>query len=162
MSMQQHWSDVYATKGAEDVSWFQDSPQPSFDLVRSVASTGSVIDIGGGSSRLVDALLADGYGNLAVLDLSEDALTISKERLADAASKVEWIVADVTAWSSDRQYDVWHDRAAFHFLTDETSRAAYRDRLWRTLKPAGHAVIATFAADGPTRCSNLPVMRYDA
>jgi trans-aconitate methyltransferase len=121
-----------------------------------------VIDIGGGASRLVDSLVEMNFRDITVLDLSESALASAKARLGRRADHVEWIVADVTSWEPQRIYDLWHDRAAFHFLTDERDRAAYIARLTKSLKPGGHAIIATFAPDGPERCSGLPVMRYDA
>lgn len=122
----------------------------------------AIIDIGGGASRLVDVLVNEGHRDLTVLDLSDEAVAITRSRLAECAALVKWIVADVTEWEPSRQYDLWHDRAAFHFLTEATDRAAYLDRLMRAIRPGGHAIIATFAIDGPERCSGLPVMRYDA
>lgn len=146
------------------MSWFQASPTPSLEAI---ARTGArpdsaLIDIGGGASRLVDHLLAQGFVDVSVLDLSGAALDAAKTRLAAQAAKVDWIVADVTTWQPPRAYDVWHDRAAFHFLTDANDRAAYVACLARALKVGGHAIIATFALDGPERCSGLPVVRYDA
>jgi SAM-dependent methyltransferase len=164
VSRQDHWRNVYATKRENEVSWFQDSAVPSLELIEGIGATphSHVIDIGGGASRLVDALTAKGFNHLAVLDLSEAALRSAQARLGASAAKVEWIVADVAAWEPRRLYDVWHDRAAFHFLTEAADRAAYVERLRRALRPGGHAIIATFAPDGPERCSGLPVMRYDA
>lgn len=161
---QTHWEAVYTTKGEQEVSWFQASPTPSLEAI---ARTGArpdsaLIDIGGGASRLVDHLLAQGFVDVSVLDLSGAALDAAKTRLAAQAAKVDWIVADVTTWQPPRAYDVWHDRAAFHFLTDANDRAAYVACLARALKVGGHAIIATFALDGPERCSGLPVVRYDA
>jgi SAM-dependent methyltransferase len=120
-----------------------------------------IIDIGGGASRLVDHLIDRGFQDVTVLDLSEAALEAAKARLGGRAARVHWIVADVTAWEPPKAYDVWHDRAAFHFLTEERDRAAYVARLERALKVGGHAIMATFALDGPERCSGLPVVRYD-
>jgi SAM-dependent methyltransferase len=164
VSRQDHWQNVYAAKRENEVSWFQDSAAPSLELIDGTGATphSHVVDIGGGASRLVDSLLAKGFNHLTVLDLSEAALRSAKARLGESAAKVEWIVADVTTWEPNRLYDVWHDRAAFHFLTDTADRAAYVDRLRRVLRPGGCAIIATFALDGPERCSGLPVMRYDA
>lgn len=160
----EHWDKAYAAKGEAQVSWFQEVPLQSLDLLRGLglSSETSVIDIGGGASRLVDALLAEGVRDIAVLDLSQAALDLAQERLGAAAAQVEWIPADVTTWRPARTYDFWHDRAAFHFLTHPDDRRAYVDRLCAALAPGGHAVIATFAPDGPERCSGLPVMRYDA
>ena len=115
----------------------------------------AIIDIGGGASRLVDVLVSEGYRDLTVLDLSDDAVAIARSRLAELA-------VHVTEWEPSRQYDLWHDRAAFHFLTEAADRAAYLDRMRQAIRPGGHAIIATFAIDGPDRCSGLPVMRYDA
>jgi SAM-dependent methyltransferase len=122
----------------------------------------ALIDIGGGTARLVDALIEAQWTSVTVLDLSTIALDIAKVRLGSAAVRVRWIVADVTQWGPARQYDIWHDRAVFHFLTEPSDRAAYSDRLRAAVRPGGHAIIATFAPDGPERCSGLPVLRYDA
>lgn len=159
-----HWETVYATKAENEVSWFQDNPAPSLEAIALTGATpaSAIIDIGGGASRLVDHLLALGFVDVTVLDLSASALDTARARLGTSAAKVRWLVADVTAWEPTASYDVWHDRAAFHFLTDANDRAAYVARLQRALKPGGHAIIATFALDGPERCSGLPVMRYDA
>jgi SAM-dependent methyltransferase len=159
-----HWETVYATKAENEVSWFQDNPAPSLEAIALTGATPAsvIIDVGGGASRLVDHLLALGFVDVTVLDLSAAALHTAKARLGTPAAKVRWLVADVTAWEPTASYDVWHDRAAFHFLTGENDRAAYVARLERALKPGGHAIIATFALDGPERCSGLPVMRYDA
>ena len=163
-SRQAHWEGVYTTKGEKEVSWFQDNPAFSLELIKAVgaAPETAIIDIGGGASRLVDNLLAKGFHALTVLDLSGAALDAAKARLGAQAEKVNWIVADVTLWKSSKTYDIWHDRAAFHFLTEERDRAAYIIRLTRALKTGGHAIVATFAPDGPERCSGLPIMRYDA
>ncbi len=161
---QAHWEHVYATKGEDEVSWFQDKPGISLELIRSTGATRdwSIIDIGGGMSRLVDALLDEGFTSLAVLDLSSSALAATRARLGARAEQVEWIAADVTMWTPRKQYDVWHDRAAFHFLTDPADRLAYIARLKAALRQDGHAIIATFAPDGPEKCSGLPVQRYDS
>ncbi|SDI93754.1 Methyltransferase domain-containing protein [Bradyrhizobium sp. Rc2d] len=159
-----HWDNVYATKGEAEVSWFQSSPTTSLDMIRAANPDhgAAIIDIGGGASRLVDALLQDGYRDIAVLDLSANALDVAKKRLGAAASAVDWIVADATTWRPAKTYDLWHDRAAFHFLTDPRDRAAYVERLRSALAPGGHVIIATFAPDGPERCSGLPVQRHDS
>ncbi|WP_187435494.1 class I SAM-dependent methyltransferase [Bradyrhizobium cytisi] len=159
-----HWQNVYATKGEAEVSWFQDNPAISLEMIRAASPNhdAAIIDIGGGASRLVDALLQDGQHNLAVLDLSANALDTAKKRIGAAASTVDWIVADVTAWRPAKIWDVWHDRAAFHFLTDPHDRAAYVERLRSAVVPGGHVIIATFAPDGPEKCSGLPVQRHDS
>jgi SAM-dependent methyltransferase len=160
----EHWEGVYRTKGEREVSWFQETPSVSLELIRSAGATlnSSIVDIGGGASRLVDALVDGGYEALTVLDLSESALAAAKARLGASAAQVTWIVADVVGWRPHQRYDIWHDRAAFHFLTDAADRAAYAACLREALRPGGHAIIATFALDGPERCSGLPVVRYDA
>jgi trans-aconitate methyltransferase len=159
-----HWEHVYATKGEAEVSWFQDSPAISLAMIRAATADpdAAIIDIGGGASRLVDALLQRGYRDVAVLDLSANALDAAKKRLGGAASMVDWIVADATTWQPAKTYEVWHDRAAFHFLTDPRDRAAYVARLRSAVAPGGHVIIATFAPDGPEKCSGLPVRRHDS
>jgi SAM-dependent methyltransferase len=163
-SRQAHWENVYTTKGETEVSWFQQNPAPSFELIVQVGavSHSAIIDIGGGASRLVDHLIEQGFEDVTVLDLSGAALRAAKVRLGARADRVHWLVADATIWEPVKRYDVWHDRAAFHFLTDEKDRAAYIQRLTRGLKAGGHAIIATFALDGPEKCSGLPVARYDS
>ncbi len=161
---QAHWQNVYQTKGERDVSWFEESPTISLDLIRATGVSGdaSIIDIGGGASRLVDALIAEGFRSLSVLDLSEKALAMSQERLGARAEHVNWIVADVTTWQPTQTYDVWHDRAAFHFLTDPNDCTAYAECVRKAVLARGHVIIGTFALDGPDRCSGLPVIRHDA
>lgn len=160
---QAHWEGVYTKKGENEVSWFQENPAPSLELIAQVGATSAsaIIDIGGGASRLVDNLVERGFENVTVLDLSEAALEAAKARLRDRTAQVHWIVADATVWEPLRAYDIWHDRAAFHFLTEDRDRAAYVARLELALKVGGYAIIATFALDGPERCSGLPVVRYD-
>ncbi|WP_183249110.1 trans-aconitate 2-methyltransferase [Bradyrhizobium sp. cir1] len=159
-----HWENVYATKGEAEVSWYQDSPEISLAMIRAANADhdAAIIDIGGGASRLVDALLQDGYRRLTVLDLSANALDVAKKRIGQAASTIDWIVADAMTWRPTRTYDVWHDRAAFHFLTDPDDRAAYVERLRSAVSPGGQVIIATFAPDGPEKCSGLPVQRHDS
>jgi SAM-dependent methyltransferase len=159
-----HWEGVYRTKREDEVSWFQASPSLSIDLIHAagVEHHASIIDVGGGASRLVDALGEEGFANVAVLDVSEAAMEKAKVRLGARATGVTWIVADVTQWEPGCTYDVWHDRAAFHFLTAPEDRAAYAQRVLRAVRPGGHVIIGTFALDGPERCSGLPVVRHDA
>ena len=159
-----HWENVYQSKGERDVSWFQESPEISLDLIRATGANvdSQIIDIGGGASRLVDALLDDGFAAITVLDLSEKALATAKARLGVRSASVKWIAADVTTWEPSQTYDVWYDRAAFHFLTEPRDRAAYVERLLRAVRPGGHAIIGTFAPDNPERCSGLPVVRHNA
>lgn len=160
---QAHWQNVYKEKGENQVSWFQERPTISLELIEAAgAKPGSaIIDIGGGASRLVDVLIEKDYRDLTVLDLSESAVAIAKMRLGQSAVIVKWIVEDVTQWQPASRYDLWHDRAAFHFLTEASDKAAYIERLTKALRPGGHAIIGTFALDGPERCSGLPVVRYD-
>ena len=161
---QSHWENVYATRGEREVSWFEERPTLSLELIRAAGATprSSVIDVGGGASRLVGALLADGFAAVTILDISEPALSAAKRRLGSKAAGATWIVADITTWEPPEVYDVWHDRAVLHFLTDAADRAAYVARLTKALRPGGHAIIGTFALDGPEQCSGLPVVRYDA
>ena len=164
LSRQSHWENVYATRGEREVSWFQERPALSLELIRAAGATprSAVIDVGGGASRLVDALLTDGFTAVTVLDISAAALAASRRRLGSAATRVTWIVADITTWEPPQAYELWHDRAVLHFLINEADRAAYVMRLVKALRPGGHAIIGTFALDGPERCSGLPVVRYDA
>lgn len=159
-----HWEEVYTTKDEAGLSWFQDNPALSLELMETVQppKDAAIIDIGGGASRLADALLDRGFRHITVLDISAAALDLSALRLGRRASKVHWIVDDIREWEPAQRFDVWHDRAAFHFLVDAQDRAAYIARLKLALRPGGHAVIATFANDGPEKCSGLPVHRYDA
>ncbi|MGC1859696.1 MAG: class I SAM-dependent methyltransferase [Methylocystis sp.] len=159
-----HWENIYTTKGEAEVSWFQESPVPSLELLELVGAqpSSAIIDIGGGASRLVDCLLARGFENITVLDLSATALASARARLADRGGKVKWIAADATQWRPPENYDVWHDRAAFHFLTREEEQNAYIQRLRQALRRGGHVIIGTFAPDGPEKCSGLPVARHNA
>jgi SAM-dependent methyltransferase len=163
-NQQAHWDHVYGAKGEAELSWFQETPAPSLDLVRLVGAhpSSAIIDVGGGASRLVDGLLAAGFDNVTVLDLSARALQAARARLGDQADKVKWIVADVTEWGPSESYDLWHDRAALHFLTTPEQQGAYVERLKAALRIGGHAIIGAFALDGPEKCSGLPVMRHDA
>lgn len=157
-----HWNKVYAAKGEREVSWFESSPAMSLRMIEAAGLTREtcVIDVGGGESRLIDHLVTRGLTCLAVLDVSEVALGRAQARLGDAAAGVTWIASDVTAEWSVKPMDIWHDRAVFHFLIEEDDRRRYRQRLSRTLKAGGSAIIATFALDGPESCSGLPVSRY--
>ena len=164
ISRQAHWENVYTTKGEKEVSWFQENPAPSLELIAltGLPEDADIIDIGGGASRLVDELLARKFCRLTVLDLSGAALGAAKNRLGDSGAGVQWVIADVTKWEPTQTYDLWHDRAAFHFLTDQADQSAYVDRLKRAVKPGGHIIIGTFAPEGPERCSGLPIVRHDA
>jgi SAM-dependent methyltransferase len=159
---QEHWNNIYTSKSEQDVSWFETSPEVSLRLIRTAGLTSEscIIDVGGGDSHLVDALVAEGLRCVAVLDISGAALRRARQRLGDAASTVTWIEADVTADWSFKPVDIWHDRAVFHFLTPSDDRARYLEHLHGVLRLHGTAIIATFALDGPEKCSGLPVLRY--
>ena len=160
----EHWEKIYSEKQPDQVSWFQTEPAKSLELI-TLAGTpkdGRIIDVGGGASVLVDRLLNAGFKNITVLDISNAALEYAKGRLANRAKQVQWIVSDVTAFNPSEQFDLWHDRAVFHFLTEETDRRKYAAIVGRSLKPGGHLIVSSFAPDGPNMCSNLAVCRYDA
>lgn len=163
-SSRDHWDETYRTKAETLVSWYQPSPERSLALIGSVAPSRSagIIDIGGGASRLIDGLLAEGYGDLTVLDISTVALDRAKARLGPRAETVNWIAADIARWRPTRTWDVWHDRAVFHFLTERPAQEAYIAALMQATRAGSAVVIATFAPTGPERCSGLPVQRYDA
>jgi SAM-dependent methyltransferase len=164
MDPKQHWETVHQAKAPTEVSWYQEHAARSMDFIRrtGVARAGRIIDVGGGVSTLVDDLLAEGYSDVTVLDISPAALDVARSRLGDAAARVTWIEADVLCADLPAgSYDLWHDRAVFHFLTEEADRARYVECVRRAVKPGGHVIVATFAGDGPTQCSGLDVVRYD-
>ena len=165
MDAKTHWEKVYATKAPEAVSWYRPHLETSLALIERAAAgySASIIDVGGGESTLVDDLLARGHGNITVLDVSRTAIEVTKKRLGLAAEQVQWLVADVTrAELSNSAYDVWHDRAVFHFLTEPDQRAAYVRNVARSVKRDGHVIVSTFGPEGPMKCSGLDVVRYDA
>ncbi|KFX64432.1 MULTISPECIES: class I SAM-dependent methyltransferase [Paraburkholderia] len=165
MDSKSHWEDVYRSKAPDAVSWYRAHLEVSLKLIVEVASdrNAAVIDVGGGESTLVDDLLLRGYRNLTVLDMSAVALDTTRKRLGSIAGQVTWVESDITMVDlPEHRYDVWHDRAVFHFLTESSQRDAYVHLLTRALRPGGHAVIATFGPLGPNRCSRLDVRRYDA
>ena len=158
-----HWEKIYTSKAPDQVSWYQVHPQLSLDLIQrtGVDKAAQIIDVGGGASTLVDHLLANGFEHISVLDISSTALDITTARLGPQANDVNWIYADITqAKLPPAQYDVWHDRAVFHFLTDPEDRRKYAEVAAHAIKPGGHVIIASFATDGPMQCSGLDVMRY--
>jgi SAM-dependent methyltransferase len=160
-----HWDKVYTTKAPDAVSWYRAHLETSLALIeRAVdARSASIIDVGGGESTLVDDLLLRGYKNVTVLDVSQGAIDLTKGRLGAAAEQVRWLVADITKIELELgAYDLWHDRAVFHFLTDREQRTAYVRQVARSVKPGGHIIVSTFGPEGPTKCSGLEVMRYDA
>ncbi len=164
MDRTQHWENVYQTKNATEVSWYEPDPKQSLDLILQVAgdSRGRVLDVGGGQSFIVDRLLHAGFEHVAVLDISQTAIEATKARLGERASQVEWIVADVTQRDAIGEFDVWHDRAVFHFLTDPNDRRHYVDLLKRSMPIGGHFIVGTFAKGGPEKCSGLQICQYDA
>lgn len=157
-----HWAGVYERTAVTEVSWYQPDPAASIELVAAAEAHphSPIIDVGGGASTLVDRLLDAGYRDLTVLDVAVDALAAARSRLGRRAGLVTWIGADLLTWRPVRRYELWHDRAVFHFLTDPADRCRYRSVLRSALTPDGHIVIGTFAADGPTHCCGLPTARY--
>lgn len=164
MNRKEHWNRVYETKGQEDISWFQAKPAMSLRLIEStcVVKTDPIVDVGGGTSSLVDHLLNEEYQDLTVMDISGSALEQARKRLGSRGSAVRWIEADVTTFRPGRQFRLWHDRAVFHFLTEPGDQHRYATTLADALPDGGHAIIGTSAMDGPEKCSGLPVARYDA
>lgn len=165
MNMSEHWDRVYHTKRTDEVSWFRPHLETSLALIAEagVSADAPLIDVGGGASTLVDDLLAGGYRDVTILDVSAAALEAARARLGSRSSAVRWIAADVTrADLPAAHFQVWHDRAVFHFLTDPADRDRYVAQVRRSVAPGGHVVVATFGPDGPLRCSGLPTARYDA
>ena len=160
----QHWERVYANKSSLEVSWYQDEPRQSLELIHrsGLGKDAPLIDVGGGASLLIDWLLADGYRQLAVLDISGAALAVVRQRLGERAADIEWHEADVTQFNAPHLFSLWHDRAVFHFLTAAEDRQRYVEVLRRTLISGGHVIIPAFAPGGPTRCSGLEIVQYDA
>ena len=163
MEIKTHWEHIYETKGPSRVSWYQEHAQLSLQLIQNtgIQKTAHIIDIGGGASTLVDDLIVAGFQNLSVLDISGTALQAARQRLGERASVVNWIEADITQADLHAQaYDLWHDRAVFHFLTQAADRQSYVDTVRHAVRTGGHVIVATFAPDGPDRCSGLEVVRY--
>lgn len=163
MDRKAHWENIYETKPLESVSWYQKEPTLSLQLIDELCPSKdvSILDVGGGDSFLVDYLIKKEYSELSVLDISEKALVRGAERLADAASKVDWICADITAWNTTNQYAIWHDRAAFHFLREKSAVASYVALAGKTVSSGGSMIIATFAKDGPQKCSGIEIQQYN-
>ena len=162
MEKKKHWETIYSTKQPHEVSWTQDVPKTSLQFIRdfNLPKTAGIIDIGGGDSKLVDFLVDEGYGDVTVLDISEQALLRAKRRLGPNANKVKWIVADVTDFKSDRTYDFWHDRAAFHFLTTPGEIEKYLNTARGAVSDNGYVAIGTFSESGPDKCSGLQIKKY--
>ena len=162
---QKHWANIYQTKALDNVSWYQTRPDVSLNLIQQtgIGLDEAIIDVGAGASTLVDYLVEAGYQNITLLDISADALAITRARLGAAGERIHWLTGDITAVELPREgYAVWHDRAVFHFLTDPSLQQRYVEQVRRALKPGGQVVIATFAPDGPQQCSGLNVAQYDA
>jgi 2-polyprenyl-3-methyl-5-hydroxy-6-metoxy-1,4-benzoquinol methylase len=159
-----HWEHVYAEREPDEVSWYEPTPDTSLTLIREAGlpADAAILDVGGGVSRLAGALLAAGYSDVTVADISAAALRRAQTELGDDAKGVTWVEADVRDHDFGRRYDLWHDRAVLHFMVAPGDREAYVDTLERTVQPGGHVIVATFGPDGPTRCSALPVARYGA
>jgi SAM-dependent methyltransferase len=165
MDAQTHWENIYGKKAPDAVSWYRAHLETSLELVERAAPAraASIIDVGGGESTLVDDLLARGYQNVTVLDISRIAIDITQKRLGLASGKVRWLVGDITTTKLEPcTYDVWHDRAVFHFLKAIEARLAYVRQVAHAVKPGGHVIVSTFGPEGPTKCSGLDVARYDA
>ncbi len=163
MSRRDHWEGVYQKKSATDVSWYRPHLENSVDLIADtgVAADGRIIDVGGGASTLVDDLLGRGFRNVTVVDLAESALAAARERLGARADGVTWLAGDITEIAlPPGAFDVWHDRAVFHFLTEPEQREAYVRQVCRAVRPGGHVIVASFGPEGPEKCSGLPVVRY--
>lgn len=162
LDRKKHWENIYQTKDLKDVSWYQPTPTTSLDFLKqfNISTTAKIIDIGGGDSFLVDHLLDLGYTDLTVLDISDASLDRAKQRLGDSATKVKWIVADAATFKPTEQYDFWHDRAAFHFLTQEQEITNYIDTIQKSIKPTGVLVIGTFSEQGPKKCSGIDIKQY--
>lgn len=165
MDNKTHWSKIYQTKGTDQVSWYQANPTLSLHMIQqtSIALNEPIMDVGAGASTLVDHLVALGYQNLTLLDLSAEALQVARSRLGEKAHALTWLEGDVTTVSlPEHHYAVWHDRAVFHFLNSAEARQKYVGQVLHSVKAGGHIIIATFALDGPEKCSGLDVVRYDA
>lgn len=165
MDARTHWEKIYTTKAPDQVSWYRLHLETSLALIERAAGdrTASIIDVGGGESTLVDDLLEQGFHDITVLDVSQAAIDVNKGRLGERAKEVHWIVGDITQIELEQgRYDVWHDRAVFHFLTAQEQRLAYVRQVARSVKSGGYVIVSTFGPQGPTKCSGLDVVRYDA
>ncbi len=164
MDRRDHWERIYRTRRSDELSWYQAQPQTSLRLIASagVKKDARILDAGGGDSRLVDSLLDQGFSNVTVLDVSSHALKKARERMGERARRVSFICGDVLELQLTRPFDLWHDRAVFHFLTDANDRAAYVRAVLKGLRPGGHLIIATFSPEAPPKCSGLDVVRYSS
>jgi SAM-dependent methyltransferase len=164
MDEQTHWDKIYSEKAPDAVSWYRPHLEKSLELIKQVVPdrSASIIDVGGGESTLVDDLLAAGYDNITVLDISETAINFNRNRLGPISDRVHWLVADITKVELEPSvYDLWHDRAVFHFLTAPSDRAAYVHQVAQAVRRGGHVIVSTFGVEGPKKCSGLDVVRYD-
>jgi SAM-dependent methyltransferase len=159
-----HWRRIYAERRSDELSWTEAAPAASLTLIdeAGLPIDAAILDVGGGMSKLAAELLRHGYGDVTVADISAEALARAKADLGEAASRVSWVEADVRSHDFHRRFDLWHDRALFHFMVEPADRDGYLATLNRSLRPSGHVILATFGPDGPTQCSGLPVLRYDA
>ena len=162
MNKEEHWNNIYSTKSLNEVSWYQPIPETSLKLIKNAASTSNskIIDIGGGDSMLIDNLLEIGFRDLSVLDISSNAIEKAKNRLGLKASTVNFIVSDIIEFETNNQFDVWHDRAVFHFLTEEDQIEKYKTLVRSAIKPKGHLIIGTFSENGPDKCSGINISKY--
>lgn len=159
---QQHWDKVYSEKKPTEVSWYEPMPEVSMNLIKAceIPKDAAIIDVGGGDSFLAEFLVSLGYSDVTVVDISSKAIERAKLRMCEKADEVKWIVADASQLEPEREYDLWHDRAAFHFLTGEEQKKNYLDRVYRGIKPGGYVIMGTFSEKGPEKCSGLEVQRY--
>lgn len=159
-----HWQNIYKDKSSLDVSWYQKEPKLSLELIHNTKlnNDSAIIDVGGGASVLIDHLVQEGFSNLAVLDISANALSSAKNRLGNSASNIEWFESDITQFKTPHLFSLWHDRAVFHFLTDSSDRQKYVETLKNTLISNGHFIIAAFTIGGPEQCSGLDIVQYNA
>jgi ubiquinone/menaquinone biosynthesis C-methylase UbiE len=161
-SNKEHWNNIYATKQPKEVSWTQENPETSLNFIHSfnLPKQASIIDIGGGDSRLVDKLIDEGYVDITVLDISEHALKRAKKRLGDKANTINWVVSDITEFKTEKTFDLWHDRATFHFMTTTDQISVYLEILKKNLSKDGFLIVGTFSENGPTKCSGLDIKQY--
>jgi SAM-dependent methyltransferase len=165
MDNKAHWEQVYGSKAPDAVSWYAPHLETALKLIQQAADnkSASIIDIGGGESTLVDDLITEGYQDISILDISQKAIDVAKERIGNPPNKVDWYCADITQATLPQNYfDVWHDRAVFHFLTEESQRVKYVEQVIRSVKHGGHVIMSTFGPEGPEKCSGLDVVRYDS
>lgn len=162
MMQKEHWEHIYSTKRMTEVSWYQEVPATSLELIKKVAKNKdvSIIDVGGGDGFLVDKLIELGYSNITVLDISETAINKAKARLRDISKNVKWIISDITRFNPAEKFDIWHDRAVFHFITQDSSIEKYKNLVNLNVVKNGHFILATFAENGPDKCSGLFVSKY--